>query len=277
VSSVPVFCFVSHHSERNSAFNLPLTLICFIVTMYHPSSSCSRFSNGHDRSPDHRFASHGRGNFGLRRDGLLSPVDDCPYGHPSPSRGGSYINAHVASADFDAHIHGFPDGNSDVARADFDAPFVAHPASADLDAPRSGEPLYDLPPPRHGVPVDGNFSSRMDYHSDDRASPRGGRSGDRHSSRRFGSGASRSHDYHSYQSGGSGNQNISRGNGVPIRSDYQLYHHRSYQRGGSDDEMFLSIPPALPVGTIACSILPASDVVMLLFEMILVVTFVLMI
>jgi hypothetical protein len=42
------------------------------------------------------------------------------------------------SADFDAQIHGFPDVNSEVASADFDAPFVAHAVSANFDAPRSG-------------------------------------------------------------------------------------------------------------------------------------------
>ena len=126
--------------------------------MYHSSSSCSCFSDDHDQLPDHRFASHasgnfelrpdglgspvdsshGRGKYGLRRDGLRSPLNDCPYSHPSPLRGGSYIDAHVVSADFDACNHGFPKVNSDIVSADFDAPSVAHPESANLDAPRSG-------------------------------------------------------------------------------------------------------------------------------------------
>jgi hypothetical protein len=161
-----LFFFVSHHSKQNSAFNLPLTLICLIAMMYRSSSYRYRFSDGHDQMPDHRFAIHGCGNFELWCDGLrYSPMDDRPayghlyplrdgsyvdahvasadfdariHGHPSPLRGGSYVVIHVASADFDARIHGFPDANSEVASADFDAPSVAHAVSANFDAPRSG-------------------------------------------------------------------------------------------------------------------------------------------
>jgi hypothetical protein len=133
------FFFISHHSKQNSAFILPLTLICWIALMYHPSSHYSCFSDGCDGLPDHPFASHGCCNFRLHHDGLLhSPVDNCSYGHPSPLRGESYNDAHVASADFDALLHGFPDLNSKVMSADFEAPSVAHAASANFDAPRSG-------------------------------------------------------------------------------------------------------------------------------------------
>jgi hypothetical protein len=45
---------------------------------------------------------------------------------------------HVASADFDARIHGFPKVKSKVASAYFDAPSVPHAVSANFDAPKSG-------------------------------------------------------------------------------------------------------------------------------------------
>jgi hypothetical protein len=42
------FVFVSHHSKQNSTFNLPLTLICLIATMYRiivVTADCFGFSS----------------------------------------------------------------------------------------------------------------------------------------------------------------------------------------------------------------------------------------